>query len=391
MLRRYFVIQPNLQRARAWLCAVLLLSVGMLLTSCATTPKRQWNADSIASDSHQAVNLNDEKGSTVRQVQTVEIRNYVEIGKSLEAASGIDAQMQLVDDPAVNAFAGYAENQRVVGVNFGLLDIVKPTKDEFAALIGHELAHFALHHYESNQRRHAALNVVSFIAGTALGLAGVPLGGTLTDLAVQVIDTKFSREQEEAADKLGFEYTQKAGFSGYGAVTLQEKLQAASSTVAIPFLSSHPSGAERIAYLRKLTKADLANSSLVGTAPTNNPSSRNSTAPVNSVFININSAASTPQTVTPPSVVNMVTDYSLSLPQDVRQTQVLVSGVLLKDGVQLMDFKNEPATKTAGGYTIKLPINIPVGALPGTYVVRHTIRAGTTYGTAESKFIVRAE
>ncbi|MGE3773696.1 MAG: hypothetical protein AB7I32_12280 [Gammaproteobacteria bacterium] len=114
------------------------------------------------------------------------------------------------------------------------------------------------------------------------------------------------------------------------------------------------------------------------------------TAPADSVFVNINSATSTPQTVTPNSTVDVVTDYSLSLPANAPQTQVSVTGVLLKDGVQLMDFKNQPATKTAGGYTIKLPVAIPANAAPGTYVIRHTVSAGTTYDTAESTFIVKA-
>lgn len=113
-------------------------------------------------------------------------------------------------------------------------------------------------------------------------------------------------------------------------------------------------------------------------------------APTDSVFVNINSATSTPQTVTPNSTVDVVTDYSLSLPANAPQTQVSVTGVLLKDGVQLMDFKNQPATKTAGGYTIKLPVAIPANAAPGTYVIRHTVSAGTTYDTAESTFIVKA-
>ena len=114
------------------------------------------------------------------------------------------------------------------------------------------------------------------------------------------------------------------------------------------------------------------------------------TAPTDSVFVNINSATSTPQTVTPNSTVDVVTDYSLSLPANAPQTQVSVTGVLLKDGVQLMDFKNQPATKSAGGYTIKLPVTIPGNAAPGTYVIRHTVSAGTTYDTAESTFIVKA-
>lgn len=112
-------------------------------------------------------------------------------------------------------------------------------------------------------------------------------------------------------------------------------------------------------------------------------------APADSVFVNINSATSNPQTVKPNSVVDVVTDYSLSLPKNAPHAQVSVTGVLFKDGVQLMDFKSKPLTKTAGGYTLKLPINIPAEATAGTYVIKHTVSAGTTYDTAESTFIVK--
>lgn len=111
-------------------------------------------------------------------------------------------------------------------------------------------------------------------------------------------------------------------------------------------------------------------------------------APSDSVFVNINSAVSAPKSVTAGTTVDIVTDYSLSLPQDIPHTQVSVSGVLLKDGKELMDFKNQPASKTSGGYTIKLPLQIPAEAEAGTYVIRHTVSAGTTYDSAESTFVV---
>ena len=111
--------------------------------------------------------------------------------------------------------------------------------------------------------------------------------------------------------------------------------------------------------------------------------------PTDSVFVNINSATSSPQAVTPNSTVEVTTDYSLALPKNTPQTQVLVSSVLLKDGAQLMEFKDQPVVKSAGGYTVKLPVKIPAEAAAGTYVIKHTVKAGTTYDTAESTFVVK--
>lgn len=110
--------------------------------------------------------------------------------------------------------------------------------------------------------------------------------------------------------------------------------------------------------------------------------------PTDSAFVNINSATSSPQRVAAGGTVDVVTDYSLALPQNMSQSQVLATSVLMKDGEKLMEFKGKPVAKAAGGYTIKLPINIPAEAAPGTYVIQHNIAAGSTYDTAESTFIV---
>ncbi|MGE0484436.1 MAG: YMGG-like glycine zipper-containing protein [Gammaproteobacteria bacterium] len=113
-------------------------------------------------------------------------------------------------------------------------------------------------------------------------------------------------------------------------------------------------------------------------------------APADSIFVNINSATSSPKMITPNSVIEATTDFSLALPQGVDHTQVDVSGVLLKDGEKLYDFKSQPLTKTAGGYAIKMPVEIPSVAEPGTYVIQHRVTAGSTYDTAESTFVVTA-
>ncbi|MFO1436644.1 MAG: hypothetical protein U1F34_09970 [Gammaproteobacteria bacterium] len=112
-------------------------------------------------------------------------------------------------------------------------------------------------------------------------------------------------------------------------------------------------------------------------------------APADSVFVHVNSATSTPKQVAAGGTVDVVTDYSLALPKGTASADVLATSVLMKDGEKLMEFKGKPVAKAAGGYTIKLPINIPDKAAPGTYVIQHTISAGSTYDTAESTFIVK--
>jgi predicted Zn-dependent protease len=80
----------------------------------------------------------------------------------------------------------------------------------------------------------------------------VPRGGLISGVAVDLIDTAYSREDEREADALGVEYAITAGYDPNGAVRLQEKLLKASSGPLIPFLSSHPTGRERIENLKTL-------------------------------------------------------------------------------------------------------------------------------------------
>ncbi len=83
----------------------------------------------------------------------------------------------------------------------------------------------------------------------------MPGGGTIAGLAVDLIDTAYSREDEREADALGVGYTMSAGYDPHGAIRLHEKLLTASRSSLLPFLSSHPSGQERIENLKTLIEA----------------------------------------------------------------------------------------------------------------------------------------
>lgn len=113
-------------------------------------------------------------------------------------------------------------------------------------------------------------------------------------------------------------------------------------------------------------------------------------APTDTVYAKINSATTSPKTASPGEVVDVVTDYSIALPSGMSEIEVVSDAVLYKDGEKLMEFKGEPIKRTDGGYKILLPVNVPKEAAPGTYVIEHSLRAGTIHDKAESTFIVRS-
>lgn len=131
----------------------------------------------------------------------------------------------------------------------GLVHKLSLTDDELAAVIGHEMAHALREHSRERLSRlyaqELALSGVAAIAG--LGQGTVDLVGAIGNVTFQL---PHSREQESEADIIGLELMARAGYDPRAAPALWRKMARVSSGGAPPqFLSTHPSGATRIAEL----------------------------------------------------------------------------------------------------------------------------------------------
>jgi predicted Zn-dependent protease len=132
----------------------------------------------------------------------------------------------------------------------GLVEQLKLTDAELAAVIGHEMAHALREHTRERVSRAYAQTMV--LAGVA-ALAG--LGAGAVDLASRVSDVTFglphSRGQEEEADVIGLELMARAGYDPKAAVEVWHKMAAAERSAPPQFLSTHPSSSSRIADLER--------------------------------------------------------------------------------------------------------------------------------------------
>jgi len=132
----------------------------------------------------------------------------------------------------------------------GLIDVVKPTDAELAAVIGHEIAHALREHSRERLSRAYAEQLV--LAGVAVATGAQQ---STMEIASQVSAVTFtlphSREQEAEADRIGLELMARAGYDPNAAVTLWQKMSKASSGGPPEFLSTHPSGESRIRDLEK--------------------------------------------------------------------------------------------------------------------------------------------
>ncbi len=212
-----------------------------------------WNVKELAAMDGEQVQLRDRRGKLLKTLSTSQMRYLYSIKTSLEEVAETRADLLIVDGAEPNAFAGQMGGGRnIVGINFAMLDVVGMDVHSAAALIGHELAHLRLNHGDKKQSRAARYGVMKILGGAALESLGVPGAQMISDLTFTSIETKYSRDNERDADYLGVIWAIEAGYDPDGAVRLHEEIARRSEASPVPFLASHPSGAERIATLKSL-------------------------------------------------------------------------------------------------------------------------------------------
>lgn len=136
----------------------------------------------------------------------------------------------------------------------GIIDTLRLTDAEIAAIMGHEMAHALREHSREKMSRQVATGSLIGIAASALGLSSgqaemANLAGTIG------LDLPHSRTQESEADKIGLELMARAGYNPNAAITLWQKMQAQSGGGTPQFLSTHPNSSNRIKHIQELLPA----------------------------------------------------------------------------------------------------------------------------------------
>lgn len=158
----------------------------------------------------------------------------------------------LIDNEILNAFAAPGG---IIGVNAGLF-LHAENEGQFASVLSHELAHISQRHYARSvqQQRSNMLPSVAgllaslIIASTVGGDAGQ--AALMTTQAVgQENQLRYSRSNEQEADRVGIRTLAKAGFDPYDMGGMFEQMMRMKSfSRRLPeFLSTHPLDENRIA------------------------------------------------------------------------------------------------------------------------------------------------
>ncbi len=161
-----------------------------------------------------------------------------------------DFHFSVVNNSAINAFAtpgGY------VYINKGLIDLIE-SESELAGVLAHEISHVTCRHiaqqYEKSKKISMA-TLAAILAGAVLGGAG---GGDVAMVSIAAAGTlqlKYSRENEEEADRMGMQLLTATGYDGAGMLNLlkiMKSFEFYSKTIPSYFLT-HPGTDERIRYI----------------------------------------------------------------------------------------------------------------------------------------------
>ena len=133
----------------------------------------------------------------------------------------------------------------------GILDKLQLTDDEAAMIMGHEMAHALREHARERLAKTQATNLGVRLGAQLLGLGD--LGNAAASLGAQLLTLKFSRSDETDADLVGLEPAARAGYLPDASVSLWQKMGKASGSqqAGLAFLSTHPSGPDRIRELQQ--------------------------------------------------------------------------------------------------------------------------------------------
>jgi predicted Zn-dependent protease len=254
---------------------IYMVWVAVFVSGCATTTqsgvsgvqRKQFmmlSAQQVENMSAQSYlqTLKEAGSKKTLNVNNTQLTRVQAISKRLIAQTGVfrpDAlkwkwEVNIEQNEQVNA---YCMPGGKIMVFTGLMDKLKTTDDELAAVIGHEISH-ALREHGRERMSIASAQKVGLM-GLAV-LAGVAGNRNVASAGVQAAaagSTLFfalpnNREQEREADRIGLELSARAGYNPNAAVTLWQKMSAQGGSKPPEWLSTHPSDEARIADLRTL-------------------------------------------------------------------------------------------------------------------------------------------
>lgn len=185
----------------------------------------------------------------LKRLREISSRLIAQSARFNERSARWNWEVNLIGSKLVNAFCMPGGK---IAVFTGLMDQLKLTDDEAAMVLGHEIAHALREHARARIAKTQGTGLALSLGAALLGLGHI--GDVAANVGTQLLTLKFSRSDEIDADLVGLEIAARAGYDPEAAVSLWQKMAAAQKKGgggAPAWLSTHPTGADRIERLRE--------------------------------------------------------------------------------------------------------------------------------------------
>lgn len=187
-----------------------------------------------------------QKPAEVKRLRAIAGRLVSQVGVFRQDARSWKWEVNLMTDKQLNA---YCMPGGKIMFYTGIIDTLKLTDDEIAAIMGHEMAHALREHGREAMSQAYAVQLGQDTLGILLGVSPeiMNVGSTVVNYALTLPN---SRTNEAEADLIGLELMARAGYNPRAAVSLWKKMSAQSgpqSGKSVPeFMSTHPAHDTRI-------------------------------------------------------------------------------------------------------------------------------------------------
>ena len=199
----------------------------------------------------QSQNALDTRSPTAQRVHNIFNRMVPAANANNRTGVPFNWEMHVIRSDELNAWAMPGGKMAVYS---GLVENLNLTDDELAAVIGHEMTHALREHSKAQVGQQLLTGIGMQLGGSLLAKNSsidpqtLQTGGAL--LSEYGISKPFSRQHETEADIGGLMLMASAGYNPQAALSVWQKMAQAGSSGMPSFLSTHPSGADRIQVLQ---------------------------------------------------------------------------------------------------------------------------------------------
>ncbi|MEN3363358.1 MAG: hypothetical protein V7606_632 [Burkholderiales bacterium] len=181
----------------------------------------------------------------VNRVRAIANRIIPQVAAFRPDAQKWNWEVNVLSVPEVNAWAMPGGK---MAVYTGLIEKLKVTDDELAAVMGHEIAHALREHSRERASEQMVAGGLISVGSALFGLGDVGAKGA-EYAYMGLLGLPNSRRHETEADRIGVELAARAGYDPRAAITLWQKMGQSAGGEPPKFMSTHPSREDRMSDL----------------------------------------------------------------------------------------------------------------------------------------------